>query len=71
MMPRYDSTHFQPPAALAEVTVKNFVADLIQGEVSLLIDSGADVTVLPRRVADQVGIAIEPNDRCQLAPLAL
>jgi hypothetical protein len=47
-MPAYDSTAFRPPAPVASVTVRSPVSGRVASNVLLLIDSGADVSFLPR-----------------------
>lgn len=66
-MPAYDSTAFRPPAPVASVTVRSPVtgrtACSTGGEISnvpLLIDSGADVSFLPRgAIADLIDASEE------------
>jgi hypothetical protein len=48
-MPAYDSTAFRPPAPVASVTVRSPVSGRTASNVLLLIDSGADVSFLPRQ----------------------
>lgn len=47
-MPTYDATAFHPPAPLAFVVVRSLTADIAVTEVPMLLDTGADVTLLPR-----------------------
>ena len=47
-MPAYDSTVFRPPAPVASVTVRSPVSGRTVSNVLLLLDSGADVSFLPR-----------------------
>jgi hypothetical protein len=52
-MPAYDSTAFRPPAPVATVTVRSPMSGRSASNVLLLIDSGADVSFLPREpIAD-------------------
>jgi hypothetical protein len=52
-MPAYNSTAFRPPAPVAEVAVRSPASGRIASNVLLLIDSGADVSFLPREaIAD-------------------
>lgn len=48
-MPVYESTNFDPPAPVDEVTIRSPSADASVANVRMLIDTGADVTLLPRR----------------------
>jgi hypothetical protein len=52
-MPTYDDTFFDPPAPVVKVTLRNSNNAYTLSDVPMLIDSGADVTLIPR-------ISIEP-----------
>ena len=45
-MPAYDGTRFDPPAPLVHVSVRNPASGAVLPEVPMLLDSGADVTLL-------------------------
>ena len=47
-MPAYDTTSFDPPAPVAHVTVRSPVSGESVANVTMLIDTGADVSLLPR-----------------------
>ena len=47
-MPAYDATLFDPPAPVAMVTIRSPTTGESVDNVAMLIDSGADVTILPR-----------------------
>jgi hypothetical protein len=47
-MRAYDAVRFDPPAPLALVTVKSEQLGLEIHEVPMLLDTGADVTLIPR-----------------------
>ncbi len=58
-MPAYDAAHFEPPAPLAMATATapgRAVAD-----VPMLLDTGADVSTVPRGVAEVLGVQVEPG----------
>ncbi len=58
-MPAYDAAHFEPPAPLATATATALgraVAD-----VPMLLDTGADVSTVPRGVAEALGVRVEPG----------
>jgi hypothetical protein len=57
-MPAYDATHFNPPAPLAQVALRNPSTGVTVADVALLVDSGADVTLLPRRAVEGLGISL-------------
>ena|SRR5688500_4504057 len=47
-MAAYDASAFQPPAPVALVTCRSPITQRVVAEVPMLIDSGADVSLLPR-----------------------
>ena len=55
-MPSYDASRFDPPAPIAVVTLRVDNTDVTVPNVLLLLDSGADVTLLPRTAVNQLGI---------------
>lgn len=57
-MPRYETEGFQPPAAVVRAGVRG-PGGLVLPNVPLLIDTGADVSVIPLGVAEAVGATIE------------
>ena len=46
-MPSYDATDCDPPAPVAQVTLRNPHSGEMVVDVPLLLDTGADVTLLP------------------------
>jgi hypothetical protein len=46
-MPNYDSKSFSPPAPLALVVLRDPESRAVQRDVPMLLDTGADVTLLP------------------------
>ena len=52
-MPAYDHTLFDPPAPIARVTLRRIEGGRDCPEVPMLIDSGADVTLLPEKSVQQ------------------
>ena len=59
-MPKYDGENFDPPAPVAYVTLRNPATGVSLSEVPMLIDTGADVTMLPRQYVDELNI--EPEE---------
>jgi len=60
-MPTYDRERFDPPAPVATVRVRNpDTGDALDG-VSMVIDSGADATLLPRHVVKALALAQLPQ----------
>ena len=54
-MPAYDGTRFDPPAPSAQVTLRHPGNGATRSDVLMLLDSGADVTLIPRTVAELLG----------------
>jgi hypothetical protein len=50
-MPSYDAMHFDPPAPVAQVILRNPHSGATVSDVPLLVDTGADITLLPRYYA--------------------
>ncbi len=57
-MPAYNAALFNPPAPLALVTLRNPGNGAIQSDVPMLLDSGADVTLLPQAAIDLLKVTI-------------
>ncbi|HWS89238.1 MAG TPA: aspartyl protease family protein [Pyrinomonadaceae bacterium] len=60
-MPDYDSTRFTPPAPVALVMLRNPDSGETKAGVMMLLDTGADVTLLPRDIADELGLSYSAN----------
>jgi predicted aspartyl protease len=56
-MPDYDSTLFSPPAPVALVTLRNPESGVMKVGVTMLLDTGADVTLLPQGIAEELGLS--------------
>ena len=65
-MTAYDATRFDPPAPLAYVTLRNRNTGATWIDVPMLLDSGADATLVPRAVVDQLGVAAAPSNHLRL-----
>lgn len=65
-MPNYDASHFDPPAAVARVTLRNPHNGAMVSDVLLLLDTGADVTLLPRMAVERLGVPLLANQRYEL-----
>ena len=65
-MPAYDSEGFSPPAPVARVTVRNPETGATLTDLPLLIDSGADVTLLPTSAVESLGIAVSEGTNYEL-----
>ncbi len=55
-MPAYDADRFDPPAPVAYVTLHHPTTGAIASDVPLLMDTGADVTLLPQEFVEQLRI---------------
>jgi hypothetical protein len=60
-MPTYDDHFFNPPAPLARVTLRHSGDRKTVADVPMLIDSGADVTLIPQQSVTRLGVSIEPD----------
>ena len=65
-MPRYDASGYDPPAPVAIVSLRRFTGDGSVGDVPLQIDTGADVTLLPRSAVTRLGVTPVPGTRYEL-----
>jgi hypothetical protein len=61
LMPAYDSNLFNPPAPLARVTIRHTSSGATVSDVPMLLDTGADVTLLPQLSVEQLGIRVDSN----------
>jgi Aspartyl protease len=66
-MPSYDAGHFDPPAPAALVSLRNPNSRELNLDVPLLLDTGADVTLLPRSAIEQLGVLIIADQQYELA----
>ena len=57
-MPSYDASHFDPPAPVARVTLRNPQSGATVSDVLLLVDTGADITLLPRMAVERLGVPL-------------
>jgi hypothetical protein len=64
-MPLYDDVLFVPPAPVARVVVRHSEREQSIADVPMLIDSGADATLLPKSAATSLGLE-ETGERYQL-----
>ncbi len=65
-MPSYDASHFDPPAPVARVTLCNPHSRATVSDVVLLVDTGADVTLLPRPAVEQLGVPLLAGQQYEL-----
>jgi predicted aspartyl protease len=57
-MPSDDASYFDPPAPVARMTPRNPHSGATVSDVLLLLDTGADVTLLPRTAVEQLGVPL-------------
>lgn len=65
-MPAYDSQRFMPPAPVALVSLRNPQSGEAKSDVPMLLDTGADVTLLPGSIMTGLGVALLPNKSYEL-----
>lgn len=65
-MPAYETTSFEPPAAVAQVTIRSPKTGDSVADVRMLIDTGADVTLLPRPPIVSLLDAAEKREQYEL-----
>lgn len=65
-MPAYDAIWFNPPAPLARVTLRNSETGAVSSDVPMLMDSGADVSLVPFGVIDDLKIPVVSKSRYEL-----
>jgi hypothetical protein len=66
-MAAYDRVRFSPPAPIANVTLRLPETSTLVPDVTLLIDSGADVTLLPKASIGLLGADADTGEVYQLA----
>ena len=65
-MPHYDDTRFEPPAPLAQVTLRNPDNGALSPDVPMLLDSGADVTLIPQMTLNRLDITYVQDKHYEL-----
>ena len=55
-MPAYDEQHNSQPAPVADVTLRSQAPQAIVANVPMLLDTGADVTLVPRAAVDRLSV---------------
>jgi hypothetical protein len=55
-MPSYDASHYDPRAPVARVTLRDMNSGALLPDVLLLLDTGADITLLPRNAVERLGV---------------
>ncbi|MGH7602148.1 MAG: hypothetical protein ACREOI_37765 [bacterium] len=65
-MPAYDSKKFDPPAPSASVIVRNPETGATWSDVQMLLDYGADVTMIPQAASGLLGLMIDLDRQYEL-----
>jgi len=65
-MPQYDSQQFEPPAPVAEVTLRNRQTGKTCEGVLMLLDTGADVSLIPEWSVQQLELTTIPDKKYEL-----
>jgi hypothetical protein len=65
-MPVYDQGRFNPPAPLARVSLRHPEKGTTLPDLPMLIDSGADVSLIPQLSVNQVGVPVIAGDGYEL-----
>lgn len=65
-MPTYDSNLFNPPAPVARVTLRDPGNGNTTSDVLMLIDSGADITLVPQTSIDELKSDFDPHESYEL-----
>ncbi len=69
-MPAYDVTSFDPPAPVARVTLRNSESGTTVSDVSMLLDSGADVSLVPALFVNRLGLTVDASKVYELTGFA-
>jgi hypothetical protein len=65
-MPEYDAANFNPPAPVVKAALRSLESRAVVREVELLLDSGADITLLPQTAVAQLGVTADSGKRYEL-----
>lgn len=65
-MLEYDSKNYDPPAPVAYVTLRNPQNGSVIPNIPLLIDTGADATLLPLNAVKKLGVEIEVDSEFEV-----
>jgi Aspartyl protease len=65
-MPAYDSILFAPPASIARVTLRHPDSGVLRNDVPMLLDTGADVTLLPQNTVIELGVTAQTDKQYEL-----
>ncbi len=66
-MTPYDGELYQPPAPVAALTLRTLDGRAAIADVLAVLDTGADVTLLPRWAVEQLGLIPQTDESVKLA----
>ncbi|MBK7995290.1 MAG: retroviral-like aspartic protease [Blastocatellia bacterium] len=65
-MPKYDEEHFSPAAPIANVILRNPATKNTISDVEMLVDTGADITLIPRLYVNKLNLEIDFSQSYQV-----
>ena len=65
-MPAYDGTRFDPSAPSVQVTLRHPGNGATRSDVPMLLDAGADVTLIPKTAVELLGATTVPGRQYEL-----
>lgn len=60
-MSTYDAVQFEPPAPVAGVVLRHINTGAVRSDVPMLLDTGADVTLIPQVTISELGVTPVPD----------
>lgn len=64
-MPAYDES-YSPAAPITQAILRSPETGEMVSNIPMLLDTGADLTLVPRVAVDQLGILAIPDEQCEL-----
>src|SRR6266404_2671079 len=65
-MPTYDAVGFSPPAPVGTIDLRDAASGRVWAKVPMLLDTGADVTLVPSACVNQLQIQTDPSQVYEL-----
>jgi predicted aspartyl protease len=59
----YNSEFFEPPAPLAKISIRNFKDKNRVSEVPMLLDTGADVSLIPTKFIESLNLSVGESSK--------